>query len=114
MFLNDEEGNRSIGEIEIMIAEPASRRKGIAQEALTLFMAYTHHVLGVKTWIAKIGMANSASVSLFQRLGFVKTKEVACFQEVHYALNMEEPAEASSETVTTICKLGPKLVCGSY
>ena len=34
-------GVHSMASLQIMIAEKGSRRKGLAQEALTLFMAYT-------------------------------------------------------------------------
>jgi RimJ/RimL family protein N-acetyltransferase len=40
MFLNDPDGDRTVAEIEIMIAEPACRRKGLARESLLLMMAY--------------------------------------------------------------------------
>lgn len=50
LFLNDAD-EPTQAEIEIMIAEKGSRRKGLAQEAVTLFMAYavkhlvsTHHI----------------------------------------------------------------------
>lgn len=39
LFWNDHD-EKSTAEIEIMVAEQRSRRKGIAREALTLFMAY--------------------------------------------------------------------------
>lgn len=39
LFWNDHD-DENTAEIEIMIAEERSRRKGIATEALTLFMAY--------------------------------------------------------------------------
>ena len=39
LFWNDHEEEHA-AEIEVMVAEPRSRRKGLAHEALQLFMAY--------------------------------------------------------------------------
>jgi RimJ/RimL family protein N-acetyltransferase len=85
LFLNDPD-DRSAGEVEIMIAEPASRRRGLATEALQLFMAYAFGTLGVSRFVAKIGEANAPSLALFQRLGFVETRRVAAFREAHLEL----------------------------
>ncbi|GMK60005.1 hypothetical protein CspeluHIS016_0902220 [Cutaneotrichosporon spelunceum] len=70
-------------ECEIMIAEPEFRRKGIAAEALSLFITYAvHHLpLGPRHFIARIGTANEASISLFERLGFGKVKVVEVWSE---------------------------------
>lgn len=60
-----------------MVAEPDSRRKGLALEALQLFMAYLHSRLGVSRFVAKIGADNAPSLALFQgRLGFVELRRV--------------------------------------
>lgn len=40
LFLNDHD-DRLAAEIEIMVAEPGSRRKGIAREALLIMMHYS-------------------------------------------------------------------------
>ena len=53
-----------------MIAEPRSRRRGLAQEALRLMMAYAAESLGCRRFVAKIGQANVASLGLFRKLGF--------------------------------------------
>lgn len=45
MFWNDHDDERMV-EIEVMVAEKESRRKGIAQEAVELCMAYgVHHLV---------------------------------------------------------------------
>eukprot|EP00891_Asterochloris_glomerata_P005476 jgi/Astpho2/5476/e_gw1.00078.39.1_t len=69
LFLSNPEEKHS-AEIEIMVAEHASRRRGLAQEALTLMMAYAYHHLGITMFFAKVGEANGASVRLFTKLGF--------------------------------------------
>lgn len=71
-----------------MVAEPGSRRRGLAVEALRLFMAYCSSRLGVVRFTAKIGDGNRASISLFAgKLGFRETRRVACFNEVHFELD---------------------------
>ena len=43
-----EDDDPTEAEIEIMVAEPASRRKGIALEALQLMMGYGFEVMGLR------------------------------------------------------------------
>jgi hypothetical protein len=72
---------------QVMVAEERSRRKGIAAEALQLMMAYAIRSCNTLYFTAKIRLHNSASQALFAKLGFVKVKEVACFEEVHMAFS---------------------------
>lgn len=88
LFLNDPD-DRSIAEIEIMVAEPASRRKGLACEALLSFMAYAVGTLGISKFVAKIGEGNEVSLRLFAQLGYTEVRRVAVFKEVHLELNVE-------------------------
>jgi RimJ/RimL family protein N-acetyltransferase len=77
-----------VAEINLMIAEKTSRRKGIAEEALGLFMQYIRdQVPEVKIWVAKIQIGNGASVRLFEKIGFKEFKRVDCFNEVHFTLS---------------------------
>ncbi|TFK26143.1 N-acetyltransferase 9-like protein [Coprinopsis marcescibilis] len=100
-----EEENESHAEVEIMIAEPAYRRKGYALEALQLMLEYgTGHKLGPVSPITvtseslqtvesplkisptrlltRIAEDNVPSVRLFEKLGFHVTKRVSVFQEI--------------------------------
>jgi hypothetical protein len=53
------------------------RRRGLATEALRLFIAYLHRHLGVVRFTAKIGDANAPSIAMFtQRLGFKEIRRV--------------------------------------
>ena len=88
IFLNDPD-HPDHAEIEIMVAEPGSRGKGLAHEALQLFMAYAASRLGIRMFTAKVGEANAASLALFAKLGFVEVKRVPVFQEVHLQLAVE-------------------------
>jgi len=40
LFLNDPDGNKTVAEIEIMVAEKSCRRRGFGKEALLLMMQY--------------------------------------------------------------------------
>lgn len=99
------------GELEIMIAEPAWRRKGLAQEALKLLLHYittspTPHPTATprasspvctalpipkEHLFVRVSMYNTPSMALFEKLGFVRVKENAVFEEVELGL----PHEAS-------------------
>jgi GNAT superfamily N-acetyltransferase len=73
--------------VQVMVAEPRSRRKGIAAEALRLMMAYAIHFRGARGFTAKISSGNAHSRKLFHKLGFVLVKDMACFDEVHYSMS---------------------------
>lgn len=93
MFWNDYEDDSCV-EIEVMIAEKSCRRKGYAQEAVTLMMVYGISSLGVNGYTAKILEKNTASQKLFLRLGYKEVKRVPVFSEIVYKLSKETNAEA--------------------
>ena len=82
LFLNDPDKPTTTAEVEVMVAEPRSRRKGVATEALAIFMAYAAQQLGITKFRAKIKEHNAASIALFTGLGFAEVKRVAVFGEV--------------------------------
>ena len=70
------------GELEVMVAEPLSRRKGIAAEALTLLMSYARAVYGVHGFVVKVGGENEGSLRMFrEKLGFADVEYVEVFDE---------------------------------
>ncbi|KAH9475804.1 N-acetyltransferase 9 [Psilocybe cubensis] len=87
-------------EVEIMIAEPSYRRKGLAIEALQLMLGYATGKLQAfglsnttsiptsplnippNSLITKISETNIPSIKLFEKLGFAITKRVEVFQEI--------------------------------
>ncbi|TFK83985.1 acyl-CoA N-acyltransferase [Polyporus arcularius HHB13444] len=76
-------------EAEIMIAEPAYRRRGVAYTALQLMLSYATDSSSPSPLpvpkdrlVARIGEKNEASIRLFEKLGFTVTKRVAVFEEV--------------------------------
>lgn len=80
MFFFEE--NRQVAEVEIMIAEPNARGKGLGKEALCSMLLYGAEMLGVVTFLAKIGIDNKPSFLLFTNLGFVETSRSEVFQEI--------------------------------
>lgn len=81
---NTPRDSRKQGELEIMIAEPAARRKGYARQALNLMICYAMKQLqlGPEDFIVRIGIENPKSIQLFEKMGFEITKKVEIFQEV--------------------------------
>ncbi|KAF8530686.1 GNAT domain-containing protein [Gautieria morchelliformis] len=89
LFLKESpEGCQEV-EAEVMVAEPAYRRKGVAFNALQILFHYATSPEGppslripTERLIARIGQANSASLRLFEKLSFRVTRQVPVFQEV--------------------------------
>lgn len=66
LFLNDPE-DRTVAEIDVMIAEPGCRRQGLGEETVSLMMGYGADRLGVRLFVAKIHETNAASLHLFRK-----------------------------------------------
>ncbi|CAE7744567.1 Nat9, partial [Symbiodinium pilosum] len=96
--LVDEEGldRYAAGEIEVMIADSSSRRKGLAAEALTMIQGYCVEHLGTKYFVAKIKDHNAPSVALFERMGYRFMKHVEVFHELVYQLDVPTPPASSA------------------
>ncbi|XP_029634201.1 N-acetyltransferase 9-like protein isoform X3 [Octopus sinensis] len=73
-------------EIEVMIAEISSRRKGFGKQAVILMMVYGVEILKITKFTAKIGMSNSISLGLFLNMGFIEESRSSVFQEITLAL----------------------------
>ncbi|XP_022379039.1 N-acetyltransferase 9 isoform X3 [Enhydra lutris kenyoni] len=84
LFLTDL-GDPSLGEIEVMIAEPSCRRRGFGTEAVIMMMSY-----GLTKFEAKIGQGNEPSIRMFQKLHFEQVAVSSVFQEVTLRLTMNE------------------------
>ena len=80
LFFSDflDEGD---AEIDVMVPEPASRRKGVATEAIKMMMEYGRNLLNVSRFVAKISSENEASLALFRKLGYECEEFVEAFQE---------------------------------
>ncbi|XP_047561957.1 alpha/beta-tubulin-N-acetyltransferase 9 isoform X2 [Lutra lutra] len=88
LFLTDL-GDPSLGEIEVMIAEPSCRRRGFGTEAVLMMMSYVTK-LGLTKFEAKIGQGNEPSIRMFQKLHFEQVAVSSVFQEVTLRLTMNE------------------------
>ncbi|ESR60970.1 N-acetyltransferase domain-containing protein [Citrus sinensis] len=80
IYMNDLD-NLELAEVEIMIAEPKSRGKGLAKDAVLMMMAYAVENFGIHVFRAKIGESNGASLRLFQKLGFEDISYSEIFKE---------------------------------
>ncbi|CDO69832.1 hypothetical protein BN946_scf184803.g30 [Trametes cinnabarina] len=96
-------------EVEIMIAEPAYRRRGIAQTALQLLLSYATDPASPSPLpvpkdrlVARIGDKNAPSIRLFEKLGFAITKRVPVFDEVELRYAGTNKAPWISGTVKTL------------
>ncbi|KDO58449.1 hypothetical protein CISIN_1g033454mg [Citrus sinensis] len=88
IYMNDLD-NLELAEVEIMIAEPKSRGKGLAKDAVLMMMAYAVENFGIHVFRAKIGESNGASLRLFQKLGFEDISYSEIFKEVTLELPVE-------------------------
>lgn len=89
IYMNDLEDLKT-GEIEIMIAEPKSRGKGLGKESVLMMMTFAVQNLGINIFRAKIGESNKASISLFQNLGFKENSYSEIFKEITLELPVPE------------------------
>ncbi|XP_004432779.1 PREDICTED: N-acetyltransferase 9 isoform X1 [Ceratotherium simum simum] len=92
LFLTDP-GDPSLGEIEVMIAEPSCRGKGFGTEAVLMMLSYGVTRLGLNKFEAKIGQGNEPSIRMFQKLHFEQLAVSTVFQEVTFRLMMSEPEQ---------------------
>ncbi|XP_017974785.1 PREDICTED: N-acetyltransferase 9-like protein isoform X1 [Theobroma cacao] len=89
IYMNDLD-DPQLAEIEIMIAEPKSRGKGLGKESVFLMMAYAVQNFGIHVFRAKIGESNGSSLSLFRKLGFEEASYSEIFKEVTLELAVTE------------------------
>jgi Acetyltransferase (GNAT) domain len=109
LFFNDPD-DASAAEIEVMIAEQGSRRRGLASEALMLLMAYAVTHLGVTRFVAKIGEDNTPSLLLFRaHLGYQDLSHSAVFREHTLMLDT-----TSTELGDKLRAAGAHLILGTY
>ncbi|XP_062362509.1 alpha/beta-tubulin-N-acetyltransferase 9 isoform X4 [Cinclus cinclus] len=89
LFLTNTE-DPTLGEIEIMIAEPSCRGRGFGKEATLLMLAYGVKKLGITKFEAKIGQENEASICMFKKLHFKEVAVNSIFQEVTLRLDVSD------------------------
>eukprot|EP00898_Chlorokybus_atmophyticus_P008926 jgi/Chlat1/9034/Chrsp94S08304 len=89
LYFNDVEDTQA-AEIEVMIAEPNSRGRGLGKEASMLTMAYAVAVLCVTSFRAKINYNNTPSLGLFAKLGYVEVSRSEVFRQVTLQLVIDD------------------------
>ncbi|XP_009774833.1 GCN5-related N-acetyltransferase 9 [Nicotiana tabacum] len=89
IYMNDLD-DPQMAEVEIMIAEPKSRGKGLGKESVLMMMAFAVDNFKIHTFRVKIGELNQASLGLFQKLGFKETSYSKIFNEMTLELSMTE------------------------
>ncbi|KAH7291116.1 hypothetical protein KP509_29G001100 [Ceratopteris richardii] len=89
LYMNDIE-EPFTAEVEIMIAEPDCRGKGLAREAVQLMMTYAIKCLNISKFRAKIGDTNLVSLHLFRTLGFRDISHSIVFNQVTLEVLVEE------------------------
>ncbi|XP_076886684.1 GCN5-related N-acetyltransferase 9-like [Bidens hawaiensis] len=94
IYMNDSEDSH-LAEIEIMIAEPKSRGKGLGMESVLMMFVYAIEIHKINTFRAKIGDSNEASLNMFRKLGFKEVSHSEIFKEV--TLELPVTAEKNKE-----------------
>ncbi|XP_029933509.1 alpha/beta-tubulin-N-acetyltransferase 9 isoform X2 [Myripristis murdjan] len=89
IFLTDP-SDPSLAELEIMIAEPSYRGRGIGKEVTCMMMSYAVTKLGIQKFEAKIGLDNQVSIAMFKKLHFHKLSMCKVFKEVTLGLTVDD------------------------
>lgn len=89
IFLTDPT-DPSLAELEIMIAEPSYRGRGIGKEVTCMMMSYGVTKLGVKKFEVKIGLDNEVSIAMFKKLHFQEVSVCKVFKEVTLEMTVDE------------------------
>ncbi|XP_028264393.1 alpha/beta-tubulin-N-acetyltransferase 9 [Parambassis ranga] len=89
IFLTDP-AEPSLAELEVMIAEPSYRGRGIGKEVTSMMMSYGVAKLGIKTFEVKIGLNNEVSIGMFKKLHFKEVYVCQVFKEVTLDLKVDE------------------------
>jgi RimJ/RimL family protein N-acetyltransferase len=114
-----------IGELEIMLPLPSSRRQGFATSTLKAFMAYITSSTNLPRILeeyragsderserylrylrVKIDQGNEASLGLFRKLGFEQVGEVNYFGEVELRVDVEEGMMGEKEETGKVLRYG--------
>ncbi|XP_069576055.1 alpha/beta-tubulin-N-acetyltransferase 9 [Brachyistius frenatus] len=89
IFLTDPT-DTSLAELEIMIAEPSYRGKGIGKEVTRMMMSYGVSKLRVRKFQAKIGLDNEVSIAMFKKLRFQEVSVCKVFKEATLELTVDD------------------------
>ncbi|CAL8283291.1 unnamed protein product [Merluccius merluccius] len=88
IFLTDP-NDFSLAELEIMIAEPSYRGKGLGKEVTCMMMCYGMSKLGIQKFEAKIGLDNTVSIAMFKKFHFRELSVCKVFKEVTLGMTVD-------------------------
>ncbi|XP_067100830.1 N-acetyltransferase 9 isoform X1 [Osmerus mordax] len=89
IFLTDP-SDPSLAELEIMIAEPCYRGKGLGKEVTWMMICYGVTKLGIQKFEAKIGLDNKVSIAMFKKFHFHELSVSEVFKEVTLGLTVDK------------------------
>ncbi|KAA0725050.1 N-acetyltransferase 9 [Triplophysa tibetana] len=89
IFLTDP-SDPTLAELEIMIAVPCYRGKGLGKEVTRMMMCYGISMLGIKKFEVKIGLDNKTSIAMFKKFHFKELTVSEVFQEVTLGVTVNE------------------------
>ena len=92
----EEEKEETFVEIEVMLALPEYRGKGLAKEALLLIMRFARKYLKIHRFRAKILEKNTNSLKLFEGLGFLEQCRKPIFEEIWLVKRFPEEKQEDS------------------
>lgn len=101
---NDEAGEIEAtslsAELEVMIADPKYRRRGIAREAIQMLMHYIlSNIQDVAEFVVKVGDTNEPSLRLFKELGFAVRKELKVFEQIELWMPLDDARKSVSQSI---------------
>ncbi|XP_071716873.1 GCN5-related N-acetyltransferase 9 isoform X3 [Rutidosis leptorrhynchoides] len=99
IYMNDLEDSH-LAEIEIMIAEPKSRCKGLGMQTVLMMLVFAIENHKINTFRAKIGYSNEASLNMFRKLGFKEVSHSEIFKQV--TLELPITAEKTKEMLQLV------------
>lgn len=88
IFLTDP-SDPSLAELEVMIAEPSYRGKGLGKEVTWMMICYGVTKLGIQKFEAKIGMDNKVSIAMFKKFHFHELSVSEVFKEVTLGMTVD-------------------------
>ncbi|XP_020288004.1 N-acetyltransferase 9-like protein isoform X1 [Pseudomyrmex gracilis] len=106
LFFNDPQEPK-VAEIEIMIADEASRGKKRGWESVILMINYGIETLNIDKFRAKIKSDNAMSIKMFGKLGFQEVERSEVFQEITFE------KEASSDWINWLRTELQSVACNS-
>ena len=111
---------RLAAEFNIMIADAAHRRRGLAREAISLLARYALEALPARAEIARfearLDATNHASRHLFEGLSFSLRRELAVFNQVELAISADDArvTVAASEAAFAERSCPPRVPDGTW